>query len=121
MKLNINALNLRTKLSNSHLYMIKLHGITALLFVSQYPCKRPNKHCEKSELKLVNLSKHFCGFNSLVVNVYYHLVIQNENQNKYLQFIVSKSFLPVSKLELLLVNKYYYGRILQILHSTNNK
>ena len=63
-------------------------------------------HCEKSELKLVNLSKHFHGFNSLVVNVYYHLVIQKVNHNKYLQFIVSKSFLPVSKVGQVLVNKY---------------
>ena len=63
-------------------------------------------HCEKSELKVVNLSKHLRGFNSLVVNVYYHLVIQKVNHNKYLQFIVSKFFLPVSKLVCELVNKY---------------
>ena len=67
------------------------------------------KHCEKSELKLVNLSKHFCGFNSLVVNVYYHLVIQKVNHNKHLQFIVRKFFLPFSKLGRVLVNKYYSG------------
>ena len=34
-----------------------------------------SSHCEKSELKVVNLSKHLRGFNSLVVNVYYCLVI----------------------------------------------